>query len=72
MQTLTDKLPAILLIILAGTIASYPQTDLSPPRHYVEDYANVINPSDEQALNAILQELEQKTCLLYTSPSPRD
>ena len=35
------------------------------PRHYVEDYANVINNSDERSLNGILQELEQKTGAQY-------
>jgi len=35
------------------------------PRHYVEDYANVINSSDEQSLNGVLQELEQKTGAQY-------
>lgn len=35
------------------------------PRHYVEDYANVINPAEEQSLNGILQELEQKTGTQY-------
>jgi len=35
------------------------------PRQYVEDYANVISPADEQSLNGILQELEQKTGAQY-------
>ena len=30
-----------------------------------EDYANVINSSDERSLNGILQELEQKTGAQY-------
>jgi uncharacterized protein len=41
------------------------QVDLPMPRYYVEDYANVINNSDEQALNGVLQELEQKTGAQY-------
>lgn len=40
-------------------------TGLPMPRHYVEDYANVINPAEEQSLNGILQELEQKTGTQY-------
>ena len=35
------------------------------PRNHVEDYANVINDSDERSLNGILQELEQKTSAQY-------
>jgi uncharacterized protein len=35
------------------------------PRHYVEDYADVIDASAEQSLNGILQELEQKTGAQY-------
>jgi len=35
------------------------------PRHYVEDYANVVNASHERSLNGILQELEQKTGAQY-------
>jgi uncharacterized protein len=54
-----------LLIILAIATAVLAQADLPVPRHYVEDHANVINASDEQALNGILQELEQKTGAQY-------
>jgi uncharacterized protein len=35
------------------------------PRRHVEDYANVINNSDEHSLNGVLQELEQKTGAQY-------
>lgn len=55
---------AALPVILATTTA-YAQADLPTPRHYVEDYANVINSSDEQSLNGVLQELEQKTGAQY-------
>ena len=55
------KAKTTLLIISALTIAIYGQANLPMPRHYVEDYANIINSSDEQSLNGILQELEQKT-----------
>ncbi|MFH1369818.1 MAG: TPM domain-containing protein [Planctomycetota bacterium] len=41
------------------------KTTLPMPRHYVEDYANVIDPAEEQSLNGIMQELEQKTGAQY-------
>lgn len=53
-----------LLLCLVGGVASG-QTDMPTPRHHVEDYANVINDSDEQSLNGVLQELEQKTGAQY-------
>jgi len=56
---------AVLPFILAATAPLFGQVDLPAPRHYVEDYANVINSSDEQSLNGILQELEQKTGAQY-------
>ena len=65
---------AILLATAAATTTGYGQADLPMPQHYVEDYANVINPSDEHSLNGILQELEQKTDAQYivlTVPSTR-
>jgi len=52
-----------LLSVLAAT--GYGQADLPMPQHYVEDYANVINDSDERSLNGVLQELEQKTGAQY-------
>ena len=39
--------------------------ELPAPRRYVEDHANVMNPSEADALNGILQELEQKTGAQY-------
>ena len=54
-----------LLVISAVPQPGYAQTDLPIPRHYVEDYANVINSADESSLNGILQELEQKTDAQY-------
>ncbi len=39
--------------------------DLPRPRHYVEDYANVIDGAHERSLNTILQALEQKTGAQY-------
>ena len=64
---------AALLVILAsaptGNAQASPSTTLATglpmPQHYVEDYANVIDGSDEQSLNGILQELEQKTGAQY-------
>ncbi|HUW19457.1 MAG TPA: TPM domain-containing protein [Sedimentisphaerales bacterium] len=55
---------ATLLLMMAGTVG-YGKADLPMPRHYVEDYANVINDSDERSLNGVLQELEQKTGAQY-------
>jgi len=55
---------ALLIFCFVGEVASG-QAGLPMPRHYVEDYANVINPSEEQSLNGILQELEQKTGAQY-------
>lgn len=55
----------VLLIISAAADPLFGQTDLPTPTHYVEDYANVISSSDEQSLNGILQELEQKTGAQY-------
>ncbi len=62
-------LPVILMgalsVILGVSRPAFAQSDLPMPRHYVEDYANVINGSDEKSLNGILQELEQKTGVQY-------
>ncbi len=55
----------MILIISAPVAVCYGKADLPMPRHYVEDYANVINDSDEHSLNGILQELEQKTGAQY-------
>ena len=52
-------------LIISTITTGYGAVDLPMPRHYVEDYANVINDNDEQSLNAILQELEQKTGAQY-------
>jgi len=52
-----------LLSVLAAT--GYGQADLPMPRNHVEDYANVINDSEEHSLNGVLKELEQKTGAQY-------
>lgn len=65
MQQHAFRLIAILLATAVATTAAYAQTDLPMPQHYVEDYANVINPADERSLNSILLELEQKTGAQY-------
>lgn len=54
-----------LTLLSALSATSYGQTDLPMPRNYVEDYANVINTSDESSLNGVLKELEQKTGAQY-------
>ena len=54
-----------LTAVSATTPVGYAQANLPMPSHYVEDYANVINPSEENSLNGILQELEQKTGAQY-------
>ena len=59
------NLVAVILIISALVAVCYGKADLPMPSHYVEDYANVINDSDERSLNGILQELEQKTGAQY-------
>ncbi|MCJ7674743.1 MAG: TPM domain-containing protein [Sedimentisphaerales bacterium] len=56
---------AILLPAYPGSEPASAQAALPMPRQYVEDYANVISPADEQSLNGILQELEQKTGAQY-------
>jgi uncharacterized protein len=61
---ITQLIPALLTVTFACA-AAFAQTNLPAPRHYVEDYANVIDPSTEQSLNGILQELEQKTGAQY-------
>ncbi len=58
---------ATLLVLLCLTPCTWGQTvpTLPMPTHYVEDRANVIDAGHEQALNDILQELEQKTTVQY-------
>jgi uncharacterized protein len=53
------------LTVMLFMVSAAAAIELPMPRHYVEDYANVINSSDEQSLNGILQELEQKTSAQY-------
>jgi uncharacterized protein len=65
MQHYALRLIAILLVTVATATTGFSQADLPLPQHYVEDYANVINPSDEHSLNGILQELNQKTGTQY-------
>jgi uncharacterized protein len=59
------NLVAVILIILAPATLCYGKASLPMPRNYVEDYANVINASQESSLNGILKELEQKTGAQY-------
>lgn len=65
MRRLLPRLILTLSILSTLTAAGYGQADLPMPRRYVEDYANVINESDERSLNGVLQELEQKTGAQY-------
>ena len=64
MQRYVPKLLVILLLVSAMHPANT-EANLPSPRHYVEDRADVVNASDERALNGILQELEQKTGAQY-------
>jgi uncharacterized protein len=61
----TFILISILLFVSNYSLAVAARANLPMPSRYVEDYANVINDSDEQSLNGILQELEQKTGAQY-------
>jgi uncharacterized protein len=65
MRRLLPALTVTLLMLSAGSATVYGRIDLPAPRHYVEDYANVIDSSEEHSLNGILQELEQKTSAQY-------
>ncbi len=60
-----QRVKTTLLFIVLFVSPCLGQADLPMPRHYVEDYAQVIDPSHEQTLNGVLQELEQKTGVQY-------
>ncbi len=60
------RLSFVLLVLATGALPASSQVTLpAQPRHYVEDLADVIDANREQALNGILQELEQKTGVQY-------
>ena len=65
MRRLFTSMLFVLLIVSNETVSGQVTTNLPSPRHYVEDYANVINNSHEQRLNGLLQELEQKSGVQY-------
>jgi len=65
MRQFLPRLIITLTLLSALAATGYSQTDLPMPRHYVEDYANVINESEERSLNGVLQELYQKTGAQY-------
>jgi uncharacterized protein len=65
MRRFGPRLILTLTLLSALAATGYGQADLPMPQHYVEDYANVINDSDERSLNGVLQELEQKTGAQY-------
>ena len=54
-----------LLFICLVTSPVWAKVSMPVPRHYVQDQANVIDPSVEHSLNGVLQELEQKTGAQY-------
>lgn len=59
------KSAALIFIISVIPAFCYGKASLPMPRNYVEDYAGVINDSQERSLNGILKELEQKTTAQY-------
>jgi len=65
MRQFLPRLILTLTLLSALAATGYGQADLPMPQRYVEDYANVINDSDERSLNGVLQELEQKTGAQY-------
>jgi uncharacterized protein len=65
MRRSLSKLAVILLVISSIAAVGFGQASLPMPTRYVEDYANVINASDERSLDGVLQELEQKTGVQY-------
>jgi uncharacterized protein len=65
MRRLLLGLIVTLLMMYALSWRVYAKIDLPMPTHYVEDYANVIDSSEEHSLNGILQKLEQKTTVQY-------
>ena len=65
MRRFLPRLILTLTFALSLAATGYGQADLPMPRNHVEDYANVINDSDESSLNGVLQELKQKTGAQY-------
>jgi uncharacterized protein len=55
----------LLVLLLASGAAAVTPAELPTPEHYVVDRVNVIDEAHEQALNGVLQELEQKTGAQY-------
>jgi uncharacterized protein len=54
-----------LLTILTSQTTCRRKPTLPRPQNYVADYANVVDSADENRLNAVLKELEQKTGAQY-------
>jgi len=65
MQRIGPGLILTLTLLSFSATTGYGQADLPMTREYVADYADVINDSDEESLNGILKELEQKTGAQY-------
>lgn len=57
----------VLTLLLTSAVSTicHAEANLPMPKHFVEDYANVIKASDEHSLNGILQELQQKSGVQY-------
>ncbi len=62
-KSLPVLIAAMILPVLGAKQFAPP--DLAMPENYVDDLAHVINAEHGQALNGILQELEQKTGVQY-------
>ncbi len=65
MRTILSLLLATALLPPTLSLASAARPDLPMPQTYVDDQAGVISPEHRQALNGLLQELEQKTGIQY-------
>ena len=65
MQKFLPRLTLTVILLSAVAAPGFGRADLPMPTQYVEDYANVINDSDEESLDRILKELEQKTGVQY-------
>jgi uncharacterized protein len=64
-RTSLPLLGVILFLPVLGAAPSAKLPDLPRPEFYVDDLANVVDPDEEQRLNGLLQELEQKTGVQY-------
>ncbi|MGE5297092.1 MAG: TPM domain-containing protein, partial [Solirubrobacterales bacterium] len=65
MRTIAPLLLATILLQPALGLASAARPNLPMPQTYVDDLAGVVSAEHKQALNGLLQELEQKTGVQY-------